>query len=128
MTTLPRSFRSRRRHRKDSGTFIRSQMSQQTLMHPTERFVPLHFYLLHALDLMYDHVREGNALPPSQVISTAPHGRGDSAADRSRHASSADRGGSRLVQGVSYSARGNSSSRNDEISRPLPHYRSSVRR
>ncbi len=39
-------------------------------MHPTERFVPLHFYLLHALDLMYDHVREGNALPPSQVIST----------------------------------------------------------
>ena len=87
MTTLPDpSGRA-------AATFIRSQMSQQTLMHPTERFVPLHFYLLHALDLMYDHVREGNALPPSQVISTAPHGRGDSAADRSRHASSADRGG-----------------------------------
>ena len=53
----------------DFGTFIRSQMSQQTLMHPTERFVQLH-KVLHALDLMYDHVREGNALPPSQVIST----------------------------------------------------------
>jgi hydroxybutyrate-dimer hydrolase len=42
-------------------------------MHPTERFVPLHFYLLHALDLMYDHLRKGKALPPSQVMSAAPH-------------------------------------------------------
>jgi hypothetical protein len=32
-------------------------------MHPAKRFVPLHFYLLHALDLMYDHLRKGKALP-----------------------------------------------------------------
>ncbi len=45
-------------------------------MHPAEWFVPLHFYLLHALDLMYDHLRKGKALPPSQVISsTASRGR-----------------------------------------------------
>jgi hydroxybutyrate-dimer hydrolase len=45
-------------------------------MHPIQRFVPLHFYLLHALDLMYDHLRKGKALPPSQVISsTASRGR-----------------------------------------------------
>ena len=103
-------------------------MSQQALMHPTERFVPLHFYLLRALDLMYDHVREGKALPPSQVMSAAPHGRGDVPPIGVGTHLPPDRGGSRLVQGVSYSARGNSSSRNDEISRPLPHYRSSVRR
>lgn len=39
-----------------------------------ERFVPLHFYLLQAFDLMYDHLRTGNALPPSQVVRTTPRG------------------------------------------------------
>jgi hydroxybutyrate-dimer hydrolase len=40
-----------------------------------ERFVPLHFYLLRALDLMYDHLRDGQTLPPSQVIHARPRGR-----------------------------------------------------
>ena len=40
-----------------------------------ERFVPLHFYLVRALDLMYDHLRGGQPLPPSQVIHARPRGR-----------------------------------------------------
>ena len=30
--------------------------------------VPLHVYTLRALDLMYEHLRSGAALPPSQVV------------------------------------------------------------
>jgi hydroxybutyrate-dimer hydrolase len=38
------------------------------------RFVPLHVYFIRALDLMYDHLRNGAALPPSQVVHTIPRG------------------------------------------------------
>ena len=38
------------------------------------RFVPLHLYLNRALDAMYAHLREGRALPPSQVLRTVPRG------------------------------------------------------
>ena len=41
-----------------------------------ERFVPLHHYLFEALDLMYDHLHQGTALPPSQVVHTVPRGPG----------------------------------------------------
>jgi hydroxybutyrate-dimer hydrolase len=41
-----------------------------------ERFVPLHHYLFQALDLMYDHLRQGTPLPPSQVVHTVPRGAG----------------------------------------------------
>ena len=34
------------------------------------RFVPLHHYFIQALDLMYDHLKNGTPLPPSQVIHT----------------------------------------------------------
>jgi hypothetical protein len=42
---------------------------------PSERFIPLHFYLLRALDLMYEHLGGGRPLPPSQVVHTTPRGR-----------------------------------------------------
>ena len=38
------------------------------------RFVPLHVYLIRALDWMYDHLTTGKALPPSQVVRTIPRG------------------------------------------------------
>lgn len=38
------------------------------------RFVPLHRYVIQGLDLMYDHLRNGTALPPSQVVRTTPRG------------------------------------------------------
>ena len=38
------------------------------------RFVPLHLYLIRALDMMYDHLKNGSALPPSQVVRTVPRG------------------------------------------------------
>ena len=38
------------------------------------RFVPLHVYLNRALDAVYDHLRQGSALPPSQVVRTTPRG------------------------------------------------------
>jgi hydroxybutyrate-dimer hydrolase len=37
-----------------------------------KRFVPLHVYLIHALDAMYAHLASGAALPPSQVVHTTP--------------------------------------------------------
>jgi len=37
-------------------------------------YVPLHHYFLQALDLMYDHLRNGRALPPSQLVRTRPRG------------------------------------------------------
>ncbi|SFD55633.1 D-(-)-3-hydroxybutyrate oligomer hydrolase [Paracidovorax konjaci] len=38
------------------------------------RYVPLHVYLNRALDAMYEHLVNGQALPPSQVVRTVPRG------------------------------------------------------
>jgi hydroxybutyrate-dimer hydrolase len=38
------------------------------------RFVPLHRYFVQAMDLMYRHLRFGEALPESQVVRTTPRG------------------------------------------------------
>jgi len=37
-------------------------------------YIPLHYYYIQALDLMYDHLRNGKTLPPSQLIRTVPRG------------------------------------------------------
>ena len=38
------------------------------------RFIPLHVYGIQALNLMYDHLKNGTKLPPSQVVHTIPRG------------------------------------------------------
>jgi hydroxybutyrate-dimer hydrolase len=38
------------------------------------RFVPLHYYNLQALNLMWAHLKGGAALPPSQVVHTVARG------------------------------------------------------
>jgi hydroxybutyrate-dimer hydrolase len=38
------------------------------------RFVPVHYYFVQALKLMYDHLKQGTPLPPSQVVRTTPRG------------------------------------------------------
>jgi hydroxybutyrate-dimer hydrolase len=38
------------------------------------RYIPLHIYLNRALDAMYAHLKNGTALPPSQVVRTVPRG------------------------------------------------------
>lgn len=38
------------------------------------RFIPLHYYNLQALNLMWSHLKNGAALPPSQVVRTIPRG------------------------------------------------------
>lgn len=38
------------------------------------RYVPLHVYLIQALDWMYEHLATGKPLPPSQVVRTVPRG------------------------------------------------------
>ena len=38
------------------------------------RFIPMHYYDNQALNLMWNHLRNGAALPPSQVIRTTPRG------------------------------------------------------
>jgi hydroxybutyrate-dimer hydrolase len=38
------------------------------------RFVPLHHYFLEVLNLMYEHLRDGVPLPPSQVVRATPRG------------------------------------------------------
>ncbi|CAM3540534.1 D-(-)-3-hydroxybutyrate oligomer hydrolase [Paracidovorax anthurii] len=38
------------------------------------RYVPLHVYLNRALDAMYEHLVNGQPLPPSQVVRTVPRG------------------------------------------------------
>ena len=38
------------------------------------RYVPLHIYLNRALDAMYAHLKNGSALPGSQVVRTVPRG------------------------------------------------------
>ena len=40
-----------------------------------QRFVPLHYYNLKVLDLMWTHLHKGTQLPPSQVVRTMPRGR-----------------------------------------------------
>ena len=40
------------------------------------RYVPLHVYLIRALNSMYDHLTTGFALPPSQVVRSIPRGPG----------------------------------------------------
>jgi hydroxybutyrate-dimer hydrolase len=42
----------------------------------SERYIPLHHYFNQALDLMLDHLRNGTALPPSQVVRTTRRGAG----------------------------------------------------
>ena len=56
-----------------------------------DKYIPLHRYFIQAMDLMYAHLRNGAALPPSQVVHTMPRGPGapadhvrKRAADRSR--------------------------------------------
>ena len=39
-------------------------------------YVPLHRYFIQAMDIMYDHLRHGRPLPPSQVVHTIPRGPG----------------------------------------------------
>ena len=39
-----------------------------------ERFIPLHVYLIRALDRMYAHLTTGMPLPPSQVVRGTPRG------------------------------------------------------
>jgi len=41
------------------------------------RFIPLHFYYLQALELMWAHLKEGKPFPASQVIHTLPRGSSD---------------------------------------------------
>jgi hydroxybutyrate-dimer hydrolase len=38
------------------------------------RFIPLHYYFDQAVSLMYDHLKNGTPLPPSQVVRTVPRG------------------------------------------------------
>ena len=38
------------------------------------RFVPLNLYYVRALDAMYAHLKNGTALPPSQVVRATPRG------------------------------------------------------
>ncbi|MGF6770106.1 hydroxybutyrate-dimer hydrolase [Paraburkholderia sp. GAS199] len=38
------------------------------------RFVPVHYYNIQALNLMWSHLKSGTPLPPSQVIHTTPRG------------------------------------------------------
>ncbi|TXC88777.1 D-(-)-3-hydroxybutyrate oligomer hydrolase [Paraburkholderia azotifigens] len=38
------------------------------------RFIPVHYYNVQALNLMWNHLKSGAPLPPSQVIRTVPRG------------------------------------------------------
>jgi hydroxybutyrate-dimer hydrolase len=38
------------------------------------RYVPLHYYNIQALNLMWSHLKNGTPLPPSQVVRTVPRG------------------------------------------------------
>jgi hydroxybutyrate-dimer hydrolase len=38
------------------------------------RLVPLHVYFIRAMDIMYLHLKNGNQIPPSQVVRTVPRG------------------------------------------------------
>lgn len=38
------------------------------------RYVPLHVYFVRAMDSMFEHLKNGTALPPSQVVRATPRG------------------------------------------------------
>lgn len=38
------------------------------------QFVPIHYYLTEGLDMMYDHLKKGTPLPPSQVVRAKARG------------------------------------------------------
>ena len=40
----------------------------------SQLYIPVHVYLQRALNAMYDHLKSGAALPPSQVVRTTPRG------------------------------------------------------
>jgi hydroxybutyrate-dimer hydrolase len=40
----------------------------------SQLYIPVHVYLLGALNAMYDHLKNGTPLPPSQVVRTTPRG------------------------------------------------------
>src|SRR5262249_8872896 len=40
----------------------------------SNRYVPLHLYLIRALDAVFNNLTAGVALPPSQVVRTVPRG------------------------------------------------------
>ena len=40
----------------------------------SQLYIPLHVYLQRALNAMYDHLKNGTPLPPSQVVRTTPRG------------------------------------------------------
>jgi hydroxybutyrate-dimer hydrolase len=42
-----------------------------------QRFIPLHRYVIQALDLMYAHLKTNAPIPPSQVVRTAPRCNGN---------------------------------------------------
>jgi len=44
------------------------------LMGYDTRFIPLHVYYNRAMDAMWDHLKHGTPLPPSQVVRTVPRG------------------------------------------------------
>jgi hydroxybutyrate-dimer hydrolase len=44
------------------------------LMGYDTRFIPLHVYFNRAMDAMWAHLKDGAALPPSQVVRTVPRG------------------------------------------------------
>ena len=54
-------------------TFISRLWPQPPLTGSVE-FVPLHYYLTKALDMMYDHLTSGTPLPPSQVVRATARG------------------------------------------------------
>ena len=54
-------------------TFIGAFAGYQT------HFIPLHRYVIEALDIMYKHLRDGAPIPPSQVVRTTPRTSGNNA-------------------------------------------------
>ena len=38
------------------------------------RYIPLHLYYIRAMDAMWAHLKNGTALPASQVVRTTPRG------------------------------------------------------
>jgi hydroxybutyrate-dimer hydrolase len=41
-----------------------------------DKFVPLHYYFVQVMNLMFDHLKNDAPLPPSQVVRTVPRGPG----------------------------------------------------
>lgn len=45
------------------------------------RYIPLHLYFVRAMDAMFAHLKNGTALPPSQLVRTTPRGGNPGAAN-----------------------------------------------